>query len=296
MRRGTAPVPPPSECCAPGKKSGGNPPHSKLRSFLQGSEVVFLLRGELVQPVTHGIELEARDFLVQVFGYDIHLRLEVLVIGAQILGGKRVVGEAHVHYGSGMSFGGGKIDEAAFGEEIDLSPILHFKFVDHGADFALVAGQLLKRRDIDFDVEVAGVADDRPAFHFFEVLAADDVLVSRHRDVNVAFLHRFGHGHYAETVHRGFDTLDRVDFGDDHVSAEAFGGRGGAASAPAVTGNHYLQASEQHVGGANNSVNGGLAGAVAIVEEMFGHRIVHCDDRIFERAVLGHGAKANHAG
>ena len=143
---------------------------------------------------------------------------------------------------------------------------------------------------------MAGVADDRPAFHFFEVLAADDVLVSRHRDVNVAFLHRFGHGHYAETVHRGLDALDRVNFRDDHVGAKPFGAHGHPATAPAVTGNHYLQASEQHVGGANNSVNGGLAGAVAIVEEVFGHGVVHGDDRILQRAVLGHGAKTDHAG
>src|SRR5260370_10172557 len=114
MRRGPAPVRTPSECWAPGKKSGGKPRHSKLRAFLPGSEVVFLLRGELVEPVTHRIELEARDFLVQVFGYDIHLRLKVLVVRAQIFGGKRLVGKAHVHYGSGMPFGGGKIDYAAF--------------------------------------------------------------------------------------------------------------------------------------------------------------------------------------
>jgi len=37
------------------------------------------------------------------------------------------------------------------------------------------------------------------------------------------------------------------------------------------------------------------AGAVAIVEEMLGERIVHGDDRILERAVLGHGAQANDA-
>src|SRR5260370_40254041 len=120
MRRGTAPVPTPSECCAPGKKSGGKPPHSKLRAFLPGSEVVFLLRRELVQSVTHRIKLEASDFLVQVFRYDIHLRLEVLVIRAQVFGGKRLVGEAHVHDGSGMAFSGGKIDKAASGVQVDL--------------------------------------------------------------------------------------------------------------------------------------------------------------------------------
>src|SRR6266481_7373562 len=67
----------------------------ELRAFLPGSKVMFLLGGELVEPVAHGFELEARDFLVQVLGNDIHLRLEVFVVGAQIFGGKRLVGEAH---------------------------------------------------------------------------------------------------------------------------------------------------------------------------------------------------------
>src|ERR1700746_2278760 len=112
----------------PAKKSGVSRRTPNLGAFIPGSEVVFLLRRELVEAVAHGVELEARNFLVQVLGNDVNLRLEVLVIGAQIFCGKRLVGEAHVHYGGGVTFGSGKIDETALGEEIDLSAILHFKF------------------------------------------------------------------------------------------------------------------------------------------------------------------------
>src|SRR5712664_1360540 len=108
--------------------------------------------------MAHGIELEAGDFLVQMIRNDVYLRLQGLVIRTEVFGGERLVGEAHVHYRSGMAFGGGKIDEAAFGEEIDLSAILHSKFVDHGADFALAAGQLLKRWDVNLHIEVPRVA------------------------------------------------------------------------------------------------------------------------------------------
>src|SRR4029077_18018788 len=51
---------------------------------------------------------------------------------------------------------------------------------------------------------------------------------------------------------------------------------------------------EEHVSGANDAVNGGLASAIAIVEKMLGHRVVDGNDRILQRAILGHGAKANH--
>src|SRR6266705_1033428 len=128
------------------------------------------------------------------------------------------------------------------------------------------------------------------------MLGADHALVSRHGDVNVAFLHRFSHGHHAEAVHGGLDALDGVDFRDDHIGAEALGAHGHAAAAPAITGNDDLEAREQHVGGANDAVNGGLPSAVAIVEEVFSHRIIHGDDRILQSAVLGHGAKADDAG
>ena len=71
---------------------------------------------------------------------------------------------------------------------------------------------------------------------------------------------------------------------------------GDAASAPAVAGNDQLQSGEQQVGGADDAVERGLAGAVAIVEEMLGERVVDGDHRELERAVLGHGAQTNDAG
>jgi|GraSoiStandDraft_17_1057272.scaffolds.fasta_scaffold03171_3 hypothetical protein len=58
-------------CCTGGKKAAvlrgsgqAEPPHSKLRAFVPGGQIVFLLRGELVEPVAHGVELETGDFLV----------------------------------------------------------------------------------------------------------------------------------------------------------------------------------------------------------------------------------------
>src|SRR5882762_4778731 len=297
MRRGAAPVTSLSTYRAPEKKkSGGKPPHSKLRAFVPGSQVVFLLRRELVEAVAHGIELEARDFLVQVLGNDVHLRLQMLVVRAEVLGREGLVGETHVHHGGGMAFGGGKVDETSFGEQVDLAAVLHLIFVHHWAHFALAGGQLLERGNVDLHVEMAGVADNRSALHFFEMLAADHALISGHGDVNVAFLDRFSHRHYAEAVHGRFDAFHRVDFRDDHVSAEALGAHGHTAATPAVPGNDNFETSEKHVGSANYAVNRGLPCAVAIVEEVFGHRIIHGDDRILQRAVLGHGAKADYAG
>ena len=47
------------------------------------------------------------------------------------------------------------------------------------------------------------------------------MLVAGGGDENVADLRRVDHFHHAETVHRGFQCANRIDFRHDHVSAEA---------------------------------------------------------------------------
>ena len=54
-----------------------------------------------------------------------------------------------------------------------LAAVLHREFFDERARFLSGAGQLLERRDIDFDVEVAGIADHRAVLHLFEMLVRD---------------------------------------------------------------------------------------------------------------------------
>src|SRR6266404_441187 len=195
-----------------------------------------------------------------------------------------------------MAFGGGEVHKAAFAQQVDFAAILEFVFIHKGTNFTLAAGELLEGGDVNLDIEVAGVAHNRPALHFFEMLGANHALVAGHGDENVAFLHRFGHRHDAEAVHYSLNALHRIDFGDDDVRSQSLCAHGHAPATPAVPGDHDFEAREQDVGGSNDAVNRGLAGAVTVVEEVLGHGIVHGDDRILQRAVLGHGAQTNHAG
>src|SRR3989475_9414643 len=195
-----------------------------------------------------------------------------------------------------MAFGGGEVHKAAFAQQVDFAAILEFVFIHKGTNFTLAAGELLEGGDVNLDIEVDGVAHNRPALHFFEMLGANHALVAGHGDENVAFLHRFGHRHDAEAVHYCFNALHGIDFGDDDVRAQAFCTHGHAAAAPAVAGDDDFEAREQDVSGANHAVNRGLTRARTVVEERLGHRIIHRDDRILQRAVLGHGAQTDHAG
>jgi hypothetical protein len=63
-----------------------------------------------------------------------------------------------------VTFGGGEIDETALAEHVDFAAIAHGEFFDELARRAPRGGHLGENIQIDFDVEVAGVAKDRPFF------------------------------------------------------------------------------------------------------------------------------------
>ena len=104
-------------------------------------------------------------------------------------------------------------------------------------------------------------------------------LVAGDGDEDIADLGGFVHGHHAEAVHHGFDALVGSISVTITSAPMALGAHGDAASAPAVAGDDHAQAGEQQVRRADDAVERGLAGAVAIVEEMLGERVVDGDDR-----------------
>ena len=148
-----------------------------------------------------------------------------------------------------------------------------------------LGGQRLERRDVDLDVEVTRVREDRAVLHDLEVLAADHVLVARRRAEDVALGRGLGHRHDVEAVHRGLERAQRVDLGDDHASAHAAGAAREAAAAPAVAADDEDAAGQQHVRRADDAVERRLAGAVAVVEEMLRLRVVDGDHREREPAL-----------
>src|SRR6266480_1742788 len=106
------------------------------------------------------------------------------------------------------------------------------------------------------------------------MVAADDVLVSSDGDEDVADRCRFLHGHDPVAVHQGFERFGGVHFSDDDVGAQAPRTHSHAAPAPAVTGDDETQTGQQHVRGADDSVNGALPGAVAVIEQVLGVSVV----------------------
>jgi hypothetical protein len=67
-----------------------------------------------------------------------------------------------------------------------------------------------------------------------------------------------------------------------------------ATPRPHPAGDHHGLPREEHVGGAQDPVHGGLAGAVAIVEEMLGVGVIDRDHGKRQHAFLLHGAEPDH--
>ena len=75
-----------------------------------------------------------------------------------------------------------------------------------------------------------------------------------------------------------------------------FGPHGDALAAPAVAGDDNPLAGDEHVGRADDAVDRALAGAVAVVEEVLGHRVVDGDDRQLQDPVFLHRPEPDDAG
>src|SRR5687768_3688923 len=106
------------------------------------------------------------------------------------------------------------------------------------------------------------------------MLAIDHMAIACHSDEDVAQGGCLLHGHHAEAIHHSFHGLDGIDLRHHHVGAHAACAQGHALAAPSVAHHDHRAACQQYVGGPDDAVQGGLACAVAIVEEVLGLRVV----------------------
>ena len=242
------------------------------------------------------LELEPGDLVVDVLGHHVDLVLEARVVLDHELGAERLVGEAHVHDRRRVTLGRRQVDQPAFGQQVDAAAVGHGVLLDELAHRALLHRELLERRDVDLDVEVAGVGDDGAVLHGLEVLAAQHVDVAGGGDEELGDLGGLGDRHDAEAVHDGLERAQRVDLEHDDVGAVALHAHGEAAAAPAVAGDADGAAGDEDVGGADDAVERALAGAVAVVEHVLGVGLVDGDDREHEAALGLEGLEADDAG
>ena len=266
-----------------------------VRPLVPRGEVEGLLLREHVDLDAHRLELQPGDLLVDVLRDVVDPPLERRGIPDDPLGRERLVREGHVHDERRMALGRREVHEPPLADEVDAPAVRHRELVDERACLARLDREVAERADLDLDVEVARVGEDRAVLHPLHVRAGDDVLVAGRRAEEVADRGRGLHREHLVAVHRRLERAHRIDLGDDDVRTHSAGSHRDAAARPAVAGDDEPLAGEEDVRRADDPVDRRLAGAVAVVEEVLRARLVDRDDREAELAVALERLQANDA-
>ena len=147
-----------------------------------------------------------------------------------------------------------EVHEAAFGEKVELPAVLLLEFLDILAHGTTRYGDFLKLGDVDFHIEVTGVRHHSAVFHDLIVMLANDILIARQGQKDVANARRLVHRHDTEAIEHSFDRLDGIDLRDDDIRPETLSAHGAAFAAPAVTGNDNGFARDAEVRRAHDAV------------------------------------------
>lgn len=108
-----------------------------------------------------------------------------------------------------------EVDETSFGEEDNVSSAGHGVSVDLRLDVDALLSVLLEPGDINFDVEVANVADDGIFLHGVEMITNNDVSAASGGYEDLTLRSGLVHGGYFVAGHGGLESIDRVNLGDD---------------------------------------------------------------------------------
>src|SRR6516162_3556361 len=113
-----------------------------------------------------------------------------------------------------MAFGAREIHQPSLAEHIDRPPIWQHIRIYMLGDIALyLVSAIVEIGDIDFNIEVASIAENRAVFHQVEVRWPEHRTVAGGADEDIADFCRFEHRHYPKTFHRGFQCPNRIDLG-----------------------------------------------------------------------------------
>src|SRR5215510_14596092 len=135
-----------------------------------------------------------------------------------------------------MALRGGEVYQPPFAEHDDPLAVLQRVLIDELADGGFVLGNRAKDIEVQLDVEVTAVGDDRPVLHPLEVLLADDVNVAGGNAEEVADFGRLANWHHAVAIHHRFEFANRIDLHHRHVSPVPPGPHSDSPAAPTVPG------------------------------------------------------------
>ena len=184
------------------------------RPLDRNADIGRLLVGKLRQPDADLLEMQPRDFFVEVLRQRVDLLVVFARIGPQLDLRQRLVGERRRHDEARMPHGVAEIHQAAFGQQDDALAVGEFDLVDLRLDVGPF--QVLQRVHLNLAVEMADIADDGAVLHLAHVLDGDDVDIAGCGAEDIGARRRVFHGRHLVAFHRRLQRADRIDFRHHH--------------------------------------------------------------------------------
>ncbi len=210
------------------------------------------------------------------------------------MGAERLDGEGEVHDLDRVTVPRRQIDDHAPPDQVDLLPIGEAKLLYVAPHLADAGRYLPQPIHVDLDVHAAGVGEDGAVAHPLEVLGGQDVGAAGGGYEDLGFFARIQRGQNVEAVGVGFEAAHRVYLADGDAGAQPRGVARYPLAAPAVAEHDKALAADHQVRVLHDGREGGLARAVAVVEEVLAPGVVGRDGRELQHALALHGFELRH--
>ena len=158
-----------------------------VRTFDRHAEILGLLLGQLRQFHADLLQMQARDFFVELLAQNVDADFVGVFVPPEIELGEHLVGERVRHDEARVAGGAAEIHEPAFRQHENLVAVGEGVFVDLRFDVRpLDVFAVVERIDLNLVIEMADVRDNRLVLHPLHVVERDDVDVAGGGDVDVA--------------------------------------------------------------------------------------------------------------
>ena len=252
------------------------------------AEVLGLNGGQLGELDTNLGQVRGSDLLIELLGEHVDAQGVRLDVGPESNLGQDLVRERVGHDERRVTSGASQVDKTTLSQEDDVVARGHLETIDLGLDVDVADSVLLQPGDIELDIEVSNVADNRIILHDSKVLATDNVTAAGGGDKDVGLPDGLLHGGDLVTLHGSLESVDGVNLGDNDTSTHTLEGSGGTLSDITVSGNDSDLTGDHDIGGTLDTVNEGLTASVKVVELGLGDRVVDVDSGDLELVLLEH--------
>ena len=215
----------------------------------------------------------------------------------QIFHCQKLHSKGQIHNFNRMTVAAGQIYQAAFAQQINFSSVCHGIGGNIFTNFIRsFYGKFFQMMLIDLNIKMTSIGQYSAVFHNLHMFFGDYIFAAGNGNEDIAIFGSLGHRHYSEAVKNSLNTLNRINFSNNDISAHAFGTHCNAFTAPTITGNYQSFAGNGKIGSTHNTIQRRLTGAITVIEKIFAVSIVYSNHRKSQMTGLGQSFQTMNAG